>query len=340
MDRGTAQPLVSILIPHYGGTKIIQECLDSIYNTDYPKIEIIVLNNNSLDDSIKIIQNNYPDVKLIESEYNRGFAGGCNFLSKYANGKFILILNNDTVHEKDWISHLVSRINFNENISSVQPKIKKYDDRDFFDYAGASGGFIDKYCFPFSRGRMFNTIEKDEGQYDDACPIFWASGTAFLTKKYIFEKVGGFDEKLFAHMEEIDYHWKCQMQGYEVWVEPHSIIYHHGGATLPASSSYKTYLNYRNSLILLLTNYPMTTSIKLFFPRFLMEFISLIKEIIFFRWTHAIGILKAWFWIIFHLSFLFNRRKKVKNKSMIDKIYNKSIVIQYFIKGKKTYLEL
>ena len=115
MDRGTAHPLVSILIPHYGGTKIIQECLDSIYNTDYPKIEIIVLNNNSLDDSIKIIQSNYPDVKLIESEYNRGFAGGCNFLSKYANGKFILILNNDTVHEKDWISHLVSRINSNEN---------------------------------------------------------------------------------------------------------------------------------------------------------------------------------------------------------------------------------
>ena len=331
MDRGTTHPLVSILIPHYGGTKIIQECLDSIYNTDYPKIEIIVLNNNSLDDSIKIIQSNYPDVKLIKSEYNRGFAGGCNFLSKYANGKFILILNNDTVHEKDWISHLVSRINSNENISSVQPKIKKYDNRDFFDYAGASGGFIDKYCFPFSRGRIFNTIEKDEGQYDDACPIFWASGTAFLTKKYIFEKVGGFDEKLFAHMEEIDYHWKCQLLGHEVWVEPSSVIYHKGAVTLPVSSSRKTYLNYRNSLILLLTNYPAKTVIKLFFPRIMMEFLSFIKEIIFLRWNHALAIMRSWFWIISHPNILFSRRKKLVINDGNEQIYRGSIVVKYFL---------
>ena len=333
-------PLISILIPHYGGEKILQDCLDSLKSTDYSNLEILVLDNNSSDDSIKNIQPKFPNVKFIKSKYNRGFSGGCNFLATYANGKYLIILNNDTIHEKNWITPLIERMEKNENISSVQPKIKKHTNKAYFDHAGASGGFMDKYCFPFARGRIFNTIEKDNGQYDNACQIFWASGTAFLTKKSIFEKIGGFDEKLFAHMEEIDYHWKCQLQGYEVWVEPSSTIYHHGGKTLSPTSPKKTYLNYRNSLILLLTNHPLNISIKLFFPRIIMEVISFVREIILLRWGHGLSIIKSWIWILFHPRLLIHRRIKIKNKKELKMISKKNIVFQYFIKGIKTFSKL
>ena len=279
MTANSTRPMVSVVIPHYGGKDVLSECLISLKNCTYPDLEIIVVDNNSPDDSAQFITDNFSEVNLIQSEYNRGFAGGCNIGARHAQGEYLLILNNDTTHEPDWVDHLVKRIESNISISAVQPKIKDDKERDHFDFAGACGGFMDKYCFPFARGRIITTVEKDTGQYDDACKIFWASGTAFLTRKKIYDQLGGFDEALFAHMEEIDYHWKCQFLGHEIWVEPLSIIYHKGAVTLPVSSSKKTYLNYRNSLILLLTNYPAGTSFWLFFPRFFMECISLIKEI-------------------------------------------------------------
>ena len=199
---------------------------------------------------------------------------------------------------------------------------------------------MDKYCFPFTRGRVFSTVEKDTGQYDDTCKIFWASGTAFLTHKHIFDKLDGFDETLFAHMEEIDYHWKCQMLGYEIWVEPQSVVYHHNAITLPATSAHKTYLNYRNSLILLLSNYPPIVSLQLIFPRIIMEFLSLIKEVIFFRWNHALAIFRSWIWILFHLGYVCRRRRKFGKIQQLNNIYKKSIVVKYFLMQKKTYREL
>jgi len=301
MTQNSTHPMVSVVIPHYGGQDILSECLTSLKDCSYPKFEIIVVDNASPDDSIQYIKTNFPEVNLIQSEYNRGFAGGCNFGAQHAQGEYILILNNDTIQEPDWIDHLVKMLESNSNISAVQPKIKNYDKRDYFDHAGACGGFIDKYCFPFARGRIFHTVEKDEGQYDDACQIFWASGTAFLTRKSIFDKLGGFDEILFAHMEEIDYHWKCQILGHEIWVEPKSVVYHHGAVTLPVVSPRKTYLNYRNSLLLLLTNYPKGTILKFIIPRLFLEFISLLKEIFTFKWLHAFAILRSWMWIDFHL---------------------------------------
>ena len=340
MFAGNAQPQVSVIIPHYGGKKILEQCLESLNNTNYEGLEIIVVDNNSPDDSVKIVKEIFLDVNLIKSEYNRGFAGGCNLGAQHAKGKYLVILNNDTIHENDWITHLVQRMESDKNISSVQSKIKNYKKRNYFDYAGGSGGFMDKYCFPFSRGRIFNTVEKDEGQYDQPCKIFWASGTAFITKRNIFEQIGGFDESIFCHMEEIDYHWKCQLLGYEVWVEPKSVVYHHGATTLPISSPHKTYLNYRNSLILLLTNYQVIISLKYFFPRFFLEILSFIKEILFFRWNHAFAIIRAWIWIICHTSFLYKRRKNLKTHHKVDNIYKHSIVLKYYLMGKKTFSQI
>ena len=333
MSQNSTHPLVSVVIPHYGGTDILGECLTSLNKCSYPNLEIIVVDNNSPDDSIQFIKSNITEVKLIRSEFNRGFAGGCNFGVQHAKGEYLLILNNDTIHEPDWIDHLVNMLESNPKISSVQPKIKNYDNRDYFDYAGACGGFMDKYCFPFARGRIFSTVEKDEGQYDESIQIFWASGTAFLTRKNVFDKVGGFDEILFAHMEEIDYHWKSQMLGNEIWVEPASVIYHKGAVTLPVSSPQKTYLNYRNSLILLLTNYPKMTPIRLLFPRLFLEFISLLKEVITFKWGHAFAILRSWMWILSHLSLLKKRQDVLKsdNIKIPILIFQKSIVVKYYI---------
>ena len=342
MATDSTPPMVSVVIPHYGGTEILGDCLTSLNKCSYPNLEIIVVDNASPDDSVQFIKSNFPEVNLIQSEYNRGFAGGCNFGAQHAKGEYILILNNDTTHEPDWIDHLVNMMESNPIISAVQPKIKNYDKRDYFDHAGACGGFMDKYCFPFARGRIFNTVEKDEGQYDDPCTIFWASGTAFLTRKNIFEQLGGFDETFFAHMEEIDYHWKSQMLGHEIWVEPAAVIYHKGAVTLPVSSPRKTYLNYRNSLILLLTNYPASISFRLLFPRFFMECISLIKEILTFNWGHAFSIIKSWVWIMGHCGILKQRRKFLKDKNIAapELIYQQSIVKKYFIEGKKTHSSL
>ena len=342
MTASSTRPMVSVVIPHYGGQDVISECLISLKNCTYVNLEIIVVDNDSPDDSAQYIKTNFPEINLIQSEYNRGFSGGCNFGVQHAQGEYLLILNNDTIHEPDWIDHLVDRIESNSSISSVQPKIKNDKERDHFDYAGACGGFMDKYCFPFSRGRIFYTIEKDTGQYDESCKIFWASGTAFLTQKKIYNQLGGFDEALFAHMEEIDYHWKCQLIGHEVWVEPVSVIYHKGAVTLPVSSPKKTYLNYRNSLILLLTNYPIIKSFSLFFPRFFMECISLIKEILKFKWGHAFSIIKSWFWIIGHWNMIKQRRETLKTNNIIipELIYNQSIVKKYFIEGKKFFSQI
>ncbi|MBC8256020.1 MAG: glycosyltransferase family 2 protein [Candidatus Marinimicrobia bacterium] len=339
MTESSTHPLVSVVIPHYGGTDILGDCQTSLNKCSYPNLEIIVVDNASPDDSVQFIKTNFPEANLVQSEFNRGFAGGCNFGVEHANGEYLLILNNDTTHEADWIDHLVKMMESNPKISAVQPKIKNYDNRDYFDYAGACGGFMDKYCFPFARGRIFNTVEKDESQYDEAIQIFWASGTAFLTRKDVFNKIGGFDEIFFAHMEEIDYHWKSQMLGYDIWVEPASVIYHKGAVTLPVSSPKKTYLNYRNSMILLLTNYPISTSMKLFFPRIILECISLIKEIVTFKWSHALAIIKSWIWILGHIGVLKERRDILKsdNIKIPELIFQKSIVLQYFIRKKKKY---
>jgi len=342
MTQSSTHPLVSVVIPHYAGTEILSECLTSLNNCSYPNLEIIVVDNASPDDSVYFIKSNFQNIILIQSEYNRGFSGGCNFGAQHAKGKYLLILNNDTIHDPDWIDPLVKMMESNPIISAVQPKILNYDNREYFDYAGACGGFMDKYCFPFARGRIFNTVEKDNGQYNDACKIFWASGTAFLTRQFTFDTLDGFDETLFAHMEEIDYHWKSQMLGNEIWVEPASTIFHKGALTLPVSSPQKTYLNYRNSMILLLTNYPIGISLYLFFPRFFMECISLIKEILTFKWEHAFSIIKSWVWIMGHCGILKQIRGsfKYKKNTLPELIYQKSIVKKYFIEGKRKYTQI
>jgi len=340
--------IVSVIIPHYNNSKILIECISSLYKSTFKKIEIIVIDNASTDSSYNDIITFSSDVIVKKSDINLGYAGGCNLGAQIAKGKYLLFLNNDTIMNKNCIEILVNILEKKSKISSVQPKILNINKKSYFDYAGASGGFIDYMVFPFTRGRIFNSIEKDQGQYESPMKIFWASGAGFLTRKDIFKKVEGFDSNLFSHMEEIDYHWKCYLSNYEVWVEPKAKLYHHGGKTLPMNSPKKTYYNHRNSMILLLSNYSLINSVFFFLLRLPLEFISSIKELATFRFKHFINHYVALLWILFHPKIIIQRRSLIKKNRCINDtelfnkgvLFNKSIVINYFLFRKKKYIDL
>ena len=332
---------VSIIIPHYNNFSILDQCLKSLENITYSNLEIIVIDNNSYDDSFQKIKNNYKNLILKKSSKNLGYAGGCNLGVSFATGDYLLFLNNDTVQDPHFLNHMVDSLDKDEKIASVQSKIKNIKNKDLFDYAGACGGYIDYLVFPFCRGRIFNTVEKDIMQYEESRDVFWTSGTAFLTRKSIFINMGGFDEKLFAHMEEIDYCWKCNLANYRCIVNPKSVVYHQGAKTLGYDSPYKTYLNHRNSMILLLSNYQFINVIKIFPLRIILEIISSIKDVFSLKilhfFSHYLAILS-----LFNLFYLFRRRRIVRKIRVNDDsdlfnkkiIYSKSIVWSYFIKRK------
>ena len=336
-------PKVSIIIPHFNGEKILMDCLESLQKTTFEDKEIIVVDNGSTDNSISLVETQYTKVKIIKSSTNRGYAGGCNFGAENTNGEYLIFLNNDTIQQPNWIEPLVLQLESDKSISSVQPKILNAINKNQFDYAGGSGGFLDKFGFPFARGRIFETIEKDNGQYNDACEIFWASGTGFITRKNIFKKLGGFDETLFAHFEEIDYHWKCKLAGYKVWVQPESIIYHIGGVTLSYQSPQKKYLNHRNSLILMLTNTSKCELIKYLIPRIVFEKLSFFKELISGNFSYAFAHFKAGLWIFFNFGFIIKKRgfvKKLNPEYNTNYFYSKSIVFEYFLFYKRKFTDL
>ena len=336
---------VSIIIPHHNNFDILNECINSLIKIKYKDIEVIIVDNNSTDNSIERIKSNHSFTKIKKLKNNLGYSGGCNFGARFAKGSYLLFLNNDTIHEPNFLDHLINKMISNNNIACVQPKIKNYDDKEYFDYAGASGGFIDYLVFPYTRGRIFNTIEKDKGQYDNPIKVFWTSGTAFITKKEVFNKIGGFDNSLFAHMEEIDYCWKCYMIGLECWVEPKSIVYHHGGKTLPYNSPKKTYYNHRNSIILLLSNYSIGLSLYLLPLRLLLEIISSLNDLLKLKIGNFIAHYLSILSIIINIPVIYKRRKfikkiRVKNdKFIFDQkiILNQSIVKKYFLFSKKIF---
>ena len=337
---------VSIVIPHWNNVDVLSECLESILNTDFENFETIVVDNASTDNSVASVRSNYPNVKLIENDKNYGYAGGCNIGAEAASGDFLIFLNNDTVQEKDWISNLIKTINSDDKIAAVQPKILNYYDRNVFDYAGGSGGHMDIYCFPFARGRIFSFQENDEGQYNNKEKCFWSSGTCFMVRRELFQKAGGFDESFFAHMEEIDLCWRLYAMGFEVWVEPDSVVYHKNALTLPMYSHKKYYLNHRNSLLMLLGNYSIKNIFLIGIPRLILEKIACFYSILMLDWRHFTAILRSLFWIIFHPNVIMKKRKSfskirtITDKKIMENMMQSSIVIKYYLLKKQAYLDI
>ncbi len=340
------QPLVSVVIPHWNGVEVLSECLESLSETKYPNIEIIVVDNASTDGSPDWVSLNFPQVKLIENDQNYGYAGGCNRGAKTAEGEYLVFLNNDTIQDHHWLDGLVDFMNLNSNVAAVQPKILDFFERTKFDYAGGAGGWLDILGFPFARGRVFLEQERDNGQYDKMRPIFWASGTAIMVRKSDFETAGGFDEIFFAHQEEIDLCWKFHLMGKEIWAIPNSTIYHKNAVTLPMFTRMKQYLNHRNSYLMVLSNYSLPITLYLAPIRFALELVAALYAIVRLDLNHLLGIIQAQLWILFHPHVIIHRRKKVKqvrkikDKKIFKRLYWGSVVLDYYIRRKKTSAEI
>ncbi len=339
---------ISIIIPHFNGVEVISECLESlqqVINTDLVP-EIIMVDNASIDDSVTVVKERFPAVRIIRSETNRGYAGGCNLGVEAAVGDYLLFLNNDTIHESDWIESLAELLDSDPDLAAVQPKILNYYDRDLFDYAGGSGGAMDVLGYPFARGRLFMHQEPDTGQYDDAKEIFWASGTAVMVRKQLFVEAGGFDELFFAHMEEIDLCWRFHLMGYRVMCQPRSVIYHKNAVTLSMYSRKKYYLNHRNSIIMIWANYSLPTAVYLFAFRYFLEWIALGYSLTKWDWAHIGGIIQAHTWLLFHPHLICRKRRRVKqvrrlkDRQVMIKMYRGSAVLAHYLGGRKTYREM
>ena len=337
-------PLLSIIIPHHGGFEVLNECLTSLQESTFKDYEIILVDNSSKDDSVIRIKDKFPYINILTLKENLGYAGGCNEGALKSKGKFLLFLNNDTIHASNWLEPLINLISKDDTIGAIQPKILNIKEKQLFDYAGGSGGFIDIFCFPFTRGRIFNHIEKDENQYNNQQEIFWASGCAFITRKDLFLKIL-FDTRLFAYMEEIDYSWKLMLSGYKNLVEPKSIVYHSGG-TLKDRTFLKSYFNHRNSMILFLTNHHPLAMLSLLIPKLFLELVSLLRYLLTANLKGFVAQILACLWIVLHPIYMvkrvidINRIKKASLLSILSKLYKPSIVLEYFILRKKKYSDL
>ena len=335
--------MVSIIIPHYNGEDLLYNCIDSIYkNISIKEFELIVVDNASTDDSINRIKSSFESVKIISSNSNLGYSGGCNLGATHASGKYLLFLNNDTEHSSEWIEKLVHFLDSNSNIAAVQPKILNIYNKKLFDYAGGAGGFIDKFCFPFVQGRIFDTLEEDHNQYNNPSRIFWASGAAFMIRSNVFKELKGFDEIYFSYMEEIDFCWRVQSLGHEVWSFPSSYIYHHGPyKNFRKSSINSYYLNHRNSWILFLKNsYNFNYGLSIV-SKLLLDWIALGYSLFRLNFKQHLGIIKAHWWLCFSLYKIFKLRKENQYKlNQLDNIYSGSIVVDYFLRRKKYFSQI
>lgn len=338
---GDLFPEVSIVILNWNGKLFLQQFLPSVLNSSYPRKRIIIADNGSTDDSVAFLKLHFPSVEILESPVNEGYAKGYNTALKQIQSDYYVLLNSDIEVTPGWIESIISLMQMNTKIAACQPKILSYTSKDSFEYAGASGGWIDSLGYPFARGRVFDTCEKDMGQYDDARPCFWASGAALFIRPDCFFSVGGFDEYFFAHQEEIDLCWRLQRAGYCIYVQPASTVYHVGGGTLPKENKLKTYLNFRNNLVMLCKNYPVTQKGWKIFIRLVLDGVSAIKFLADGHSNGFFAVLKAhrhfFYWLFF--------KKKSKNKpgrQQPDKAvkYNGLIVWDYFIAKKRTFSEI
>ena len=249
---------VAVVILSWNGIKFLEQFLPSVVKyTSTDLCEIIVADNISSDGSVEFVRKNYPQISIIQNQRNGGYAGGYNDALKNVTAQYYVLLNQDVEVTPNWVETVIDMMESDDKIAAAQPKLRAYNDREFFEYAGASGGYVDRFGYPFCRGRLFDTVEKDEGQYDDVKEIFWATGACLFIRSDIYWKAGGLDEDFFAHQEEIDMCWRIKNMGYKIICAPASIIYHVGGGSLPQGNARKTYLNFRNNLMMMFKNLPL-----------------------------------------------------------------------------------
>ncbi len=335
------KPKVAIVILNWNGRKYLQQFLPSVLASTYENIECIVADNHSSDDSVRFIQEQFPQVRIIQLPENFGFAKGYNEALKEVSADYFVLLNSDVEVAPGWIEPVITLMESDAKIAVCQPKILMYHDRNTFEYAGAAGGWLDCFGYPFARGRIFDYCEEDEGQYDTDQPIFWASGAAMFIRADIYRQTGGLDEYFFAHQEEIDLCWRVQLAGFRVMACSNSKVYHVGGGTLPKGNERKVYLNFRNNMIMLWKNLPLLQALWKIPFRVFLDAVSAWKSLFAGEATYFIAVIEAHFGF---LSWLFTSRKKslypVQKKGKLTGWYPHSIIWQHFILRKTSFREI
>lgn len=325
---------VAIVILNWNGVKLLEQFLPAVvsYSTE---ADIYVADNASSDNSIQFIETYYPNISIIQNKCNGGYAKGYNDALKHVEADVFCLLNSDIDVTEGWLIPVIQTFSSDLNVAVVQPKILDFKAKNKFEYAGAAGGFIDKYGYPYCRGRVFNAIEEDKGQYDDVHSIFWASGACFFVKSEVFFNVGGLDEIYFAHQEEIDLCWRIQNIGKSILYVGASTVFHVGGATLSTQNPRKTFLNFRNSLFNLLKNTPRNKGFGLIFTRLCLDAVAGIKYMFELKPLHTLAIVKAHFSFYFHFNTMLKKRSRgVKKKNYYQ---TKSIVWDHFVRKNKNF---
>jgi len=314
-----------------------------INNTKNTDSEIIIADNDSKDDSIEYLNSTHPEIKQIILDKNYGFTGGYNRALAQIDSEYFVLLNSDVEVTENWLPPLINLLDSDKTIAAVMPKILSITNRNEFEYAGAAGGFIDKYGYPFCRGRILGTVENDFDQYNQETDIFWATGACMVIRSELFKNLGGFDDNFFAHMEEIDLCWRLKNSGYRIVYCPNSIVYHVGGGTLPNNNPFKLYLNYRNNLFLLFKNLPKKGFYRILFTRMILDGVSAILFLLKLSIPSFTAVLKAHFHFYKSLRTLKVKRKIIQSNSIKSdhpEIFKKSIVFDYFVRKKKIFSDL
>lgn len=333
---------VAVIILNWNGEKLLREFLPSVVaNTDTSIADVIVADNGSTDGSRELLHKDFPQVKLLEFDENLGFAGGYNRALRETGYRYTLLLNSDVETPAGWLTPLQDFMEAHPDAAACQPKILSYKQKEKFEYAGAAGGFIDRNGYPYCRGRIFDTVEDDNGQYDTPVEVFWATGAALMVRTDLYEKAGGLDERFFAHMEEIDLCWRLLLMGHTLWCVPASHVYHLGGGSLPAANPRKTYLNFRNNLLLLHKNLPAADLRGALLRRRLLDTVAWAKFILTLDLPNASAILRA------HRDFRRMRREytthppvNLLTRSADRRTRRPDILLSYFIKRKRHYSQL
>ena len=334
---------VAVVILNFNGVKFLEQFLPITVKYSQHDAEIIVADNNSTDQSIHYIKNTFPAIRIIQNKTNGGFSKGYNDALKEIDAEYAILLNSDVEVTPNWIPPLIDKIESDQLIVACQPKILAFNDKKRFEYAGAAGGYIDKYGYPFCRGRIFDSFENDNGQYNDTREVHWATGACLVIKTAKYKEVGGLDEDFFAHMEEIDLCWRLKNRGYKIMYVAESTVYHVGAGTLAKSSPKKTFLNFRNNLILLCKNHSHQLFWLKLFLRMSLDGLAGIKFLLSGDSAHFVAVIKA------HASFYstfyktLEKRKKLKQqvaRYSTSAIYGNSIVIDYYWRKKHKFSEL
>ncbi len=332
---------ISIALLNYNGKKHLQTFLPSVVrHSDLPGVEICLIDNGSTDDSVVFVREKYPEIEIIQLDKNYGFAGGYNRGLKEISAQYFVLLNTDVEVTANWLLSVIDFLDKNKNVAACQPKVLSYRNKTKFEHAGASGGFIDYLGYPFCRGRMVEVMEKDKGQYDNITDVFWATGACLFIRSDEFFDAGGFDDNFFAHMEEIDLCWRLKARGKRISCVPQSIVYHLGGGTLNKENPHKTYLNYRNNLLMLYKNMPDAMLRKTLALRCALDHLSALVMMVSGKLKDARAVLKARAdFKKMKKEYLLHRQQNLEATicNIHPEMYFKSLILSYYLLRKKTF---